>query len=482
MIGRTKLDSIELPIDRTTPTSGAPTRNASAASFGATCRTGPSPTTARCSSVSPGSSAASRPWSSMAGPLRHPRRTHAPRASASPAPTHLRPLDRVCGARIGASPGLDLLAQTRSIGREIRPVSRGSSIKVDEECSSTYIDIMAKPRSSREPPEIRIRGSGSDPWPRSGSSSSSWKRWVRNARGLGWSWQEIADELRVSRQAVRKKHARGRILARRVAVFERFTTQARSVATLAQQEGRKLGRPNIGTQHLLLGILGAPDTAGARALDALGVGERDVREDVRSLDRDRSAFSDQDADALRSVGIDLDEVRRTVEQTFGSRAPRSGAASRARLVDGASLHRSRRRRSELALPRGDPPRAPIHRDRAPPARPGEERPVFGGEGPGGTRRGSRARSNGRAARDRGRRRSTRPHRLADRLRTTNEKRIPSGSLVARPADAASASQVGWVGLVPRRGASMTFEEGTRRTSVCICRPSPGTRPGPNLSR
>jgi DNA-directed RNA polymerase specialized sigma24 family protein len=32
---------------------------------------------------------------------------------------------------------------------------------------------------------------------------------VRNARLLGWSWQEIADALGVSRQAVHKKHARG---------------------------------------------------------------------------------------------------------------------------------------------------------------------------------------------------------------------------------------------------------------------------------
>jgi ATP-dependent Clp protease ATP-binding subunit ClpA len=114
-------------------------------------------------------------------------------------------------------------------------------------------------------------------------------------------------------------------------VFERFTTQARSVVTLAQQEARKLGRPNIGTQHLLLGILGAPDTAGALALEALGVGEPDVREDVRKLDRDRSTFSDQDADALRSVGIDLDEVRRTVEETFGP-----GALERAATAGGRS--------------------------------------------------------------------------------------------------------------------------------------------------
>jgi Homeodomain-like domain len=30
---------------------------------------------------------------------------------------------------------------------------------------------------------------------------------VRNARSRGWSWQQIADALGVSRQAVHKKHA-----------------------------------------------------------------------------------------------------------------------------------------------------------------------------------------------------------------------------------------------------------------------------------
>ena len=32
---------------------------------------------------------------------------------------------------------------------------------------------------------------------------------VRNARAAGWSWQEIAAELGVSRQAAHKKHAGG---------------------------------------------------------------------------------------------------------------------------------------------------------------------------------------------------------------------------------------------------------------------------------
>jgi 16S rRNA G527 N7-methylase RsmG len=38
---------------------------------------------------------------------------------------------------------------------------------------------------------------------------------VENARAQGWSWQQIADELRVSRQAVHKKHAGGRFRSRR---------------------------------------------------------------------------------------------------------------------------------------------------------------------------------------------------------------------------------------------------------------------------
>ena len=35
---------------------------------------------------------------------------------------------------------------------------------------------------------------------------------VENARRLGWSWQEIADALGVSKQAVHKKHTRRRRL------------------------------------------------------------------------------------------------------------------------------------------------------------------------------------------------------------------------------------------------------------------------------
>jgi DNA-directed RNA polymerase specialized sigma24 family protein len=38
---------------------------------------------------------------------------------------------------------------------------------------------------------------------------------VSNARERGWSWQQIAAELGVSKQAVHKKHGNGRLLGRR---------------------------------------------------------------------------------------------------------------------------------------------------------------------------------------------------------------------------------------------------------------------------
>jgi DNA-directed RNA polymerase specialized sigma24 family protein len=38
---------------------------------------------------------------------------------------------------------------------------------------------------------------------------------VRRARERGWSWQEIAERLGVSKQAVHQKHARGRARGRR---------------------------------------------------------------------------------------------------------------------------------------------------------------------------------------------------------------------------------------------------------------------------
>ncbi|MGH2634648.1 MAG: Clp protease N-terminal domain-containing protein [Actinomycetota bacterium] len=100
-------------------------------------------------------------------------------------------------------------------------------------------------------------------------------------------------------------------------MFERFTSQARSAVVLAQAEGRELRHDRIGTQHVLLGILGEPDAAGARVLRELGLEPSGVRDEVARRFVLGSAFGEQDEEALRSVGIELDEVRRSVDEAFG---------------------------------------------------------------------------------------------------------------------------------------------------------------------
>src|SRR6185369_16172986 len=52
-------------------------------------------------------------------------------------------------------------------------------------------------------------------------------------------------------------------------MFERFTTQARHVVVLAQEEAAGLDHNYIGTEHILLGLLGEPDGIAARALAEL---------------------------------------------------------------------------------------------------------------------------------------------------------------------------------------------------------------------
>lgn len=112
-------------------------------------------------------------------------------------------------------------------------------------------------------------------------------------------------------------------------MFERFTAPAKQVVVRAQHDARDLDQPTIGTSLILLGIAEERETAGGRALLALGVGEDHIRDEIRRASARDPAFSDEDEVALRSVGIDLDEVRRSVEVAFGPGALDRGRGSRA---------------------------------------------------------------------------------------------------------------------------------------------------------
>jgi ATP-dependent Clp protease ATP-binding subunit ClpA len=101
-------------------------------------------------------------------------------------------------------------------------------------------------------------------------------------------------------------------------MFERFTDRAREAVVQAQGEARLLRHDYIGTEHLLLGILREGTSVGARILDRLGVDLETVRGDVvRIVGEGLSDGYDKDAEALRAIGIDVDEIRRRVEEAFG---------------------------------------------------------------------------------------------------------------------------------------------------------------------
>jgi ATP-dependent Clp protease ATP-binding subunit ClpA len=66
-------------------------------------------------------------------------------------------------------------------------------------------------------------------------------------------------------------------------MFERFTDQARRVVVVAQEESRKLGHDYIGTEHILLGILGAGQSVAVQALASLGVSLEAARQQVEEI-------------------------------------------------------------------------------------------------------------------------------------------------------------------------------------------------------
>ena len=99
-------------------------------------------------------------------------------------------------------------------------------------------------------------------------------------------------------------------------MFARFTQEARQVVVRAQEEAGAFGHPWLGTEHLLLGVLAQPGTVAASALSEFGVDLESGRSALSQM-VGRGGLHDTDADALRTLGIDLDEVRRRVEAAFG---------------------------------------------------------------------------------------------------------------------------------------------------------------------
>ncbi len=66
-------------------------------------------------------------------------------------------------------------------------------------------------------------------------------------------------------------------------MFERFTAYARHVVVLAQEEARQLNHNYIGTEHILLGLLGEHDGIASHVLESFGMSREGARQEVADL-------------------------------------------------------------------------------------------------------------------------------------------------------------------------------------------------------
>jgi ATP-dependent Clp protease ATP-binding subunit ClpA len=102
-------------------------------------------------------------------------------------------------------------------------------------------------------------------------------------------------------------------------MFDRFTDQAREVVVVAQEEAIAAGHPWLGTEHLLVAMLRGEEDVPAEALGSLGVTSENIRADLMDAvgTPDRPTAGPLDRRALETIGIDVEEIRRRLEDSFG---------------------------------------------------------------------------------------------------------------------------------------------------------------------
>jgi ATP-dependent Clp protease ATP-binding subunit ClpA len=98
-------------------------------------------------------------------------------------------------------------------------------------------------------------------------------------------------------------------------MFERFTRNARVVVIGAQEVARSHSAPEVRPAHLLESLAAHDGTLAMQVLADLGVPGDEVRRVVQGLGSQYSDGLDaEDAEALKLLGIDLDDVIRRIDQ------------------------------------------------------------------------------------------------------------------------------------------------------------------------
>ncbi|ERI10988.1 ATP-dependent protease ATP-binding subunit ClpC [Aneurinibacillus aneurinilyticus] len=140
-------------------------------------------------------------------------------------------------------------------------------------------------------------------------------------------------------------------------MFGRFTERAQKVLALAQEEAVRLGHKNIGTEHILLGLIREGDGIAAKALQALGLGLDKIQGEVESLigrGGEQPSNINYTPRAKKVIELSMDEARKLGHTYVGTEhillgLIREGEGVAARVLNnlGVSLNKARQQVLQL---------------------------------------------------------------------------------------------------------------------------------------
>jgi ATP-dependent Clp protease ATP-binding subunit ClpC len=140
-------------------------------------------------------------------------------------------------------------------------------------------------------------------------------------------------------------------------MFGRFTERAQKVLALAQEEAIRLGHNNIGTEHILLGLIREGEGIAAKALNALGLGSDKIQKEVENLigkGQDTSQTVHYTPRAKKVIELSMDEARKLGHSYVGTEhillgLIREGEGVAARVLNnlGVSLNKARQQVLQL---------------------------------------------------------------------------------------------------------------------------------------
>lgn len=140
-------------------------------------------------------------------------------------------------------------------------------------------------------------------------------------------------------------------------MFGRFTERAQKVLALAQEEAIRLGHNNIGTEHILLGLVREGEGIAAKALYALGLGSDKIQKEVENLigrGQDASQTIHYTPRAKKVIELSMDEARKLGHSYVGTEhillgLIREGEGVAARVLNnlGVSLNKARQQVLQL---------------------------------------------------------------------------------------------------------------------------------------